>query len=212
MKYKILTMTMIAMAAVACNGGQTRVSVPAIDLSNLDTTVAPGQDFYAYATRGWQRNHPLKPEFSRYGSFDVLRENNEIRLNELFQGLAGLKTRKGSVEQKIADLYTMALDSTRLNVEGFAPVKPYYDEIEKVSDAESFALEAAKLNLGVWSSYVDADLMDSNTNVLYLGQSGLAMGNRDYYLDADKAELRDGYLNFLVNSICFCTCNIRIVI
>ena len=191
-------MTMIARAAVACNGGQTRVSVPAIDLSNLDTTVAPGQDFYAYATRGWQRNHPLKPEFSRYGSFDVLRENNEIRLNELFQGLAGLKTRKGSVEQKIADLYTMALDSTRLNAEGFAPVKPYYDEIEKVSDAESFALEAAKLNLGVWSSYVDADLMDSNTNVLYLGQSGLAMGNRDYYLDADKAELRDGYLNFLV--------------
>lgn len=198
MKYRILTMTMIAMAAVSCNGGQTRVSVPAIDLSNLDTTVAPGQDFYAYATRGWQRNHPLKPEFSRYGSFDVLRENNEIRLNELFQGLAGLKTRKGSVEQKIADLYTMALDSTRLNAEGFAPVKPYYDEIEKVSDAESFALEAAKLNLGVWSSYVDADLMDSNTNVLYLGQSGLAMGNRDYYLDADKAELRDGYLNFLV--------------
>ena len=198
MKYKILTMTMIAMAAVACDGGQTRVSVPAIDLSNLDTTVAPGQDFYAYATRGWQRNHPLKPEFSRYGSFDVLRENNEIRLNELFQGLAGLKTRKGSVEQKIADLYTMALDSTRLNAEGFAPVKPYYDEIEKVSDAAGFALEAAKLNLGVWSSYVDADLMDSNTNVLYLGQSGLAMGNRDYYLDADKAELRDGYLNFLV--------------
>ena len=189
---------MIAMAAVACNGGQTRVSVPAIDLSNLDTTVAPGQDFYAYATRGWQRNHPLKPEFYRYGSFDVLRENNEIRLNELFQGLAGLKTRKGSVEQKIADLYTMALDSTRLNAEGFAPVKPYYDEIEKVSDAEGFALEAAKLNLGVWSSFVDADLMDSNTNVLYLGQSGLAMGNRDYYLDADKAELRDGYLNFLV--------------
>ena len=198
MKYRILTMTMIAMAAVACNGGQTRVSVPAIDLSNLDTTVAPGQDFYAYATRGWQRNHPLKPEFSRYGSFDVLRENNEIRLNELFQGLAGLKTRKGSVEQKIADLYTMALDSTRLNAEGFAPVKPYYVEIEKVSDAEGFALEAAKLNLGVWSSFVDADLMDSNTNVLYLGQSGLAMGNRDYYLDADKAELRDGYLNFLV--------------
>ena len=198
MKYRILTMTMIAMAAVACNGGQTRVSVPAIDLSNLDTTVAPGQDFYAYATRGWQRNHPLKPEFSRYGSFDVLRENNEIRLNELFQGLAGLKTRKGSVEQKIADLYTMALDSTRLNAEGFAPVKPYYDEIEKVSDAEGFALEAAKLNLGVWSSFVDADLMDSNTNVLYLGQSGLAMGNRDSYLDADKAELRDGYLNFLV--------------
>lgn len=198
MKNEILTLSLIAILAAACNGGQNSERVPAINLSNLDTTIAPGQDFYAFATRGWQRNNPLKPEFSRYGSFDVLRENNEIRLNELFKSLSGVKAAKGSVEQKIADLYTMALDSARLNAEGFSPVKPYYDSIEEVSDAESFARAAARLNLGVFSSFVDADLMDSNTNVLYLSQSGLAMGNRDYYLDADKAELREGYLNFLV--------------
>ncbi|MDD6363980.1 MAG: M13 family metallopeptidase [Bacteroidales bacterium] len=198
MKNEILTLSLIAMLAAACNGEQKSERVPAINLSNLDTTIAPGQDFYAFATRGWQRNNPLKPEFSRYGSFDVLRENNEIRLNELFKSLSGVKAAKGSVEQKIADLYTMALDSARLNAEGFSPVKPYYDSIEEVSDAESFARAAARLNLGVFSPFVDADLIDSNTNVLYLSQSGLAMGNRDYYLDADKAELREGYLNFLV--------------
>ena len=95
---------MMFLAAAACRPGNEAAPVPAIDLSNLDTTVAPGDDFYAYATAGWQRNHPLKAEYSRYGSFDMLRENNEIRLNELFRSLTGLKAKKGSVEQKIADL------------------------------------------------------------------------------------------------------------
>lgn len=116
---------MMFLAAAACRPGNEAAPVPAIDLSNLDTTVAPGDDFYAYATAGWQRNHPLKAEYSRYGSFDMLRENNEIRLNELFRSLTGLKAKKGSVEQKIADLYNMGLDSTRLNAEGAAPVLPY---------------------------------------------------------------------------------------
>ena len=114
----------IALMAAACNNQPAQEKVPAIDLTNIDTTVAPGEDFYTYATAGWQKNHPLKKEFSRYGSFDILRENNEIRLNELFKGLTGLKTKKGSVEQKIADLYTMGLDSIRLNKEGAATVLP----------------------------------------------------------------------------------------
>ena len=62
---------MMFLAAAACRPGNEAAPVPAIDLSNLDTTVAPGDDFYAYATAGWQRNHPLKAEYSRYGSFDI---------------------------------------------------------------------------------------------------------------------------------------------
>ena len=192
---------MMFLAAAACRPGNEAAPVPAIDLSNLDTTVAPGDDFYAYATAGWQRNHPLKAEYSRYGSFDMLRENNEIRLNELFRSLTGLKAKKGSVEQKIADLYNMGLDSTRLNAEGAAPVLPYLGELEAVNDAESFAKAQGKLGLsgldGCWGVGVDADLMDSGNNVLYLGESGLGLGNRDYYLNEENAALRDGYKAFL---------------
>ena len=200
MKTKVLIMA-FALMATACNNRPAQEKVPAIDLANLDTTVAPGQDFYSYATAGWQRNNPLKKEYSRYGSFDQLRENNEIRVNELFKGLSTLKTKKGSVEQKIADLYNMGLDSLRLNEEGAAPVMPYLRQLEEVTDAESFAKALAQMALdgndGAWGTGVDADLMDSNTNVLYLAESGLGLGNRDYYLKAENAELREGYTAFL---------------
>lgn len=200
MKNKVFIMA-IALIAAACNNQPVQEKVPAIDLANIDTTIAPGQDFYGYATAGWQRNHPLKKEYSRYGSFDILRENNEIRLNELFKGLTELKTKKGSVEQKIADLYTMGLDSVRLNKEGASPLMPYLKELEGVCDAESFAKAVGQLALygesGAWGAGVDADLMDSNNNALYLAESGLSLGNRDYYLNEENAKLRDGYEQFL---------------
>ncbi|MCQ2164283.1 MAG: M13 family metallopeptidase [Bacteroidales bacterium] len=201
MKKKLIIMAMTALTAAGCATQPQHEAVPAIDLANLDTLVAPGADFYQYATGGWQKNNPLKPEYSRYGSFDVLRENNEIRLNELFQGLADVKAKKGTVEQKISDLYTMGLDSTRLNAEGAAPVKPYLEGLEAVCDVESYVKAAAKLNKagigGLWGGYVGADMMDSNNNILYVGESGLAMGNRDYYLLPENQALREGYLAFL---------------
>ena len=182
-------------AALVCGCAPKTTKVPAIDLTNLDTSVAPGEDFYAYATRGWQQKNPLKPEFSRYGSFDVLAENNQIRLNELFQGLTKLKTQPGTEEQKIADLYTMGLDSLRLNREGGEPVKPFLAELAGVTDAESFADASGRLALqgvgSLWSAYAEADMMDSNQNVLYLGPSGLAMGNRDYYLLPEHRAMRE---------------------
>ncbi len=197
--FKVPVLFLAALALCAC--AQKAPKVPAIDLANLDTSVSPGEDFYAYATRGWQEAHPLKPEFSRYGSFDVLAENNEIRLNELFQGLTKSKAAPGSDDRKIADLYTMGLDSVRLNAEGIAPVKPFLEALESVTDPVSFAEATGRLELdgigSLWGAYVEADMMDSDHNVLYLGPSGLAMRNRDYYLLPEHAALRDGYKAFI---------------
>ena len=191
----------IMAAATSCGTKSAGEKVPAIDLANLDPSISAKEDFYQYATGGWQKNHPLKPEYSRYGSFDVLRENNEIRLNELFQGLSSVKAEKGSVQQKISDLYAMGLDSTRLNAEGVNPVKPYLDALESVKDVESFVRAMADIELhgdgGCWGVYAESDMTDNSNIVLYITQSGLALGNRDYYLLAENAELREGYLNFL---------------
>lgn len=202
MKKGILIMSVAIMAAAtSCGTESAGEKVPAIDLANLDPSISAKEDFYQYATGGWQKNHPLKPEYSRYGSFDVLRENNEIRLNELFQGLSSVKAEKGSVQQKISDLYAMGLDSTRLNAEGVNPVKPYLDALESVKDVESYVRAMADIELhgdgGCWGVYAESDMTDNSNTVLYITQSGLALGNRDYYLLAENAELREGYLNFL---------------
>ena len=198
--FKVGIILSIAAAATA-SCGPKQEKVPAINPDNLDTTVNPAHDFYAYATGGWQKNNPLKPEFSRYGAFDVLAENNEIRLNELFQGLSEVKAEKGTVEQKIADLYTMGLDSVRLNKEGIAPVLPYLQELESIVDARSYAEAAARLEINGGSSLfgcgVSSDMMDSNNQILYLSQSGLTLGNRDYYLLPEHEAIREGFKAFL---------------
>ena len=197
---KNIASVLIIMSLVGCNSGKES-SAPALDPANFNTSVAPGEDFYEYATGGWQAAHPLKPEFSRYGSFDVLGENNQIRLNELFQEMTRLKTVPGTDDQKIADLYRMGLDSVKLNADGIAPVLPFVNALDCVVDAETFARMSGKLTLDNESSIygvgVQADLMDSNINVLYLGESGLAMRNRDYYLLPQHQALRDGYKAFL---------------
>ena len=183
---------------VSCNNQN---NTPAIDLTNLDTTVSPADDFYQYATGGWQKKNPLKPEFARYGSFDVLRENNEKRINELFSAMAKSQAEQGSVEQKISDLYKMGLDSVRLNEEGLKVLAADLAAIDAISDGRSLATTLAQIHTTtgnpLFGLYVTSDLMNSSMNTLYISQSGLGMGNRDYYLDEEHAAKREGYVAYL---------------
>ena len=196
MKKLLFFATILFMAS--CANNQT---TPAIDLTNLDTTVAPSEDFYQYATGGWQVKNPLKPEFARYGSFDVLRENNEKRINELFAAMAKTTAEAGSVEQKISDLYKMGLDSVRLNKEGLSVLEGDLAAIEAVSESKSLIETVAKMHASMgnplFGLYVTSDLMNSSVNALYISQSGLGMGNRDYYLDEEHAAKREGYVAYL---------------
>ena len=187
------------MMLAACQGGGDKV--PAINVKDMDLSVSPGEDFYLYANGGWKKNNPLKPEFARFGSFDVLRENNEIRLNELFAEMAKLSPEQGTVDQKIVDLYKQGLDSTRLNSEGGAPVKKYVDSIYAAAGKDELVKVLANQNKygegGFFSVGVSADLMNSKMQIHYLAQSGLGMGNRDYYVDTANAKLHEGYTKML---------------
>ena len=187
------------LATLSCKEKETAKS--ALDLSNLDLTVAPGDDFYRYATGGWMKSHPLKPEYSRYGTMNVLTENNETRLRELFEALAASNPVPGSEAQKIDDLYKLGLDSTRLAAEGSSPLLKGLEDISAISDSRSFAEAVARLHqtacFPFFSAYVTADMTDSDMNVLYLSQSGLGMGDRDYYLDTANASIKEGYRKYL---------------
>ncbi len=200
----LLAATVACMAS--CQNNNTKT--PAIDLRNFDLTVAPNADFYQYATGGWQKNNPLKPEFSRYGSFDVLRENNEKRINALFQEMTKLETTPGSIEQKIADLYKMGLDSARLNAEGAAPLAADLQLVDGLTDRAQLPEVLAKIHMALANPFFGiggmADLMDSNTNTLYVAQSGISMGDRDYYVDPQNAKIKEAYKNYLIKLFTLC--------
>ena len=191
-----------ALLMTACaNQSDKQEGVPAIDINNFDESIVRNDDFYQWATGGWQKNNPLKPEYSRYGSFDVLRENNEIRINELFDEMTKVEAEFGSVEQKISDLYKMGLDEERLNAEGAEPIRQALNYILSIKDREELIAKIAQLHIdGVGAffySYPAADLEDSNMTILYMEQGGLGMGNRDYYTDEKNAELKAGYRDYL---------------
>ncbi len=194
---KLLLLTTIAFMA----GCQNTSKTPAIDLANLDPSVAPNADFYQYATGGWQQRNPLKPEYSRYGSFDVLRDNNEKRINELFAGMTKQQAEAGSVEQKISDLYKMGLDSVRLNAEGAQPIAETVQSILAITDRAQLTPAIASLHTAIGNPFfavgVEADLMNSDVNALYISQPGLMMGNRDYYLDPENESIRTAYKEYL---------------
>ena len=204
MRKTVLTIVTIAVMA-SCQSGKQ--ATPAIDRTNFDESVALNEDFYQYVTGGWQKKNPLKPEFARYGVFDVMRENNEIRINELFDAMTKSEAAAGSVEQKIADLYKMGLDSVRLNAEGMAPVMPDVEKImamQSIADLpEVLAYMHTVAGSPLFNVGVGADLLNSNINTLYVEQGGLGMGNRDYYLDEENAAKREGYITWLTKAFGF---------
>ena len=120
--------------AAGCESKKEAVMASGIDLGNLDTTVVRGADFFQYACGGWMKKHPLTDEYSRFGSFDMLAENNREQLKGLIAEIAGQENEKGTVAQKIADIYNLAMDSAKLNTEGIEPIKADLERIASVKD------------------------------------------------------------------------------
>ncbi len=175
----------------SCAGQKEAKSTSGIDLANMDTTVSAGTDFFRYACGGWNDAHPLTAEYSRYGTFDELFENSQKQLRELIEGLAAQKNNQaGSAAQKIGDLYNMAMDSVTLNKQGAEPVKAMLDKIAGLKDKSEIVpmmTEMAHIGIGTYfHSYVYADPKNSSLNIFQMGQGGINLGEKEYYLDTDS--------------------------
>lgn len=175
----------------SCAGQKEAKSTSGIDLANMDTTVSAGTDFFRYACGGWNDAHPLTAEYSRYGTFDELFENSQKQLRELIEGLAVQKNNQaGSAAQKIGDLYNMAMDSVTLNKQGAEPVKAMLDKIAGMKDKSEIVpmmTEMAHIGIGTYfHSYVYADPKNSSLNIFQMGQGGINLGEKEYYLDTDS--------------------------
>ena len=166
---------------------------------NLDKSVKPQDDFYMFATGGWQKLNPLPAAYSRFGSFDQLQEDNNKRINAILGELQKKQFAEGTTERKLADFYKLAMDSVRRNEEGIKPVKPLLDEMEAARTKE--ALQAIQLKYAVFGygvpfgSGFGADEKNVTMNILNINQGGLTLGQKDYYLNNDEAtvKIRNAY-------------------
>ena len=174
-------------------------------MQNLDKTVKPADDFYQFATGGWQKNHPLPAAYSRFGSFDQLAEDNNKRINDILAELQKKSYKKGTIEQKLSDFYKQALDMESRNKAGIAPVKPLLDEMEAAkskADLEKIQLKYAAQGYGVsFGGGFGADEKNVTMNIFQLSQGGLTLGQKDYYVNNDEATvaIREAFKKYIAD-------------
>lgn len=198
--------TLIAACLLAAMSAGAQSQVSGIDKKNMDLSVKPGTDFYQYAAGGWLKSHPLDVEHTNNGAFTDLYEENQKRIQELILEYASKPQKQGTLEQKIGTLYNMLMDSVRLNREGWEPLKPTLARIAAIKTNKEYQLVTAELdrrgeNTMMFGVGVGADMRNASMNIVSVGQGGLGLGTRDYYLNNDPQTLkvREAYKTYLKN-------------
>ena len=201
MKKTALTIATMAIIATACQHKPELTS--GINVDNFDTTANLADDFYQYACGGWMANNPLDAEHSRYGAFDVLAENALENINGIIDSVSKNENEAGSLADKIAMLYNIGMDSVRLQEQGAAPLMPYLEEINALKTREDIWAEVLKMhrrgNHVLFGVFGEADKDDASMCIAWAYQSGLGLGDRDYYLldEGNNKNIRKGYVELM---------------
>jgi putative endopeptidase len=212
MNYKINFLFFAGVAALlaGCSGessNQTEtnnMTTKAIDPINMDTTVAPGNDFYKYANGSWIKNNPISEEFSVYGSFHKLAEDNTLMLKDLFEQAASSKdATPGSELQKIGDFYSSGLDTISIEKQKLEALTPFFEDIASMKDSKDILNEIVKLHsmeiFPLFYFYGAQDDKNSNMVIAQIMQGGLGLPDRDYYVSNDEQSqmLRKEYVKYI---------------
>lgn len=205
MKKTLIAVMALGLFAACNNGSKAPELTSGIDKSNMDTTANPADNFYQYACGGWMEKNPLTDEYSRYGSFDKLGEDNREQLKSLIEEIAANKHEANSIPDKIATLYNMGMDSTTLNNQGAQPIEGMLKNIAALATTDDLQKEMTNLHINginpFFGLFAEADYNDSKMTIAWLWQTGIAMGDRDYYLKDDdhNKELRAKYTEMIAN-------------
>lgn len=204
---KAITIALTLAAALTAAGASAAGEAKAEHLKSLnpayfDKSTPAGTDFYTHVNKGWMESHPLTPEHSRYGAFDILNDSSEARVKQIILNLADENPAAGTVAFKVATIYSQAMDSVRRNAEG---AKPILADLKKIETTPHSGME----DLFLWmhgnyaSPFFGAGPMENLANseeyAMYVGGGGMGLGDRDYYLKNDKRnkEVREAYMKLI---------------
>jgi putative endopeptidase len=200
------TLALAPTVGLAAGGGQPKSDAASgFDVSNLDRSVQACEDFNKFANGGWMSKNPVPAEYPSWGTFAALRDRNIDAVHTILEAASKSKARKGSEEQKIGDYYYSALDTKTRDAEGIKPLAPWLKRIDEVKDAASLqdawaALAAYNVDapFGIGSA---PDFKNSKMAIGIVGQGGLGLPDRDYYLKDDEKSkmIREEYLKHVGN-------------
>jgi putative endopeptidase len=173
--------------------------VPAIELSNMDTTINPAEDFFRYANNNWLKNNPIPEEYSRYGAFTEIDQHTEKLIQDIIKEVSqDTNATQGSEAQKIRDFYNAGMDTIAINERGYSELQPYFDMIDGLKDKADLAELMGKLHSDGISGFFNAggssDPKNAEMVIMHLYQGGLSLTDRDDYLTKESQEMRDKYV------------------
>ena len=207
MKFKKSLFTLSLLCSALGFSGSEVIKTPSSDPLHMDwlnTSISPGQDFYAYANGNWQKNNPIPPEYASWGSFNLVNDKvQEIIHQMLIKAAQNTKAAPGSIAQKVGDFYYSGMDEASINKLGITPLQSEFAQIDAINSFADLQRELIHLNqIGVDTIFGFGsmqDFKDSKQMIGALMQSGLSLPDRDYYLkdDAKFKKIREAYVDHL---------------
>lgn len=203
----LMGIAIIALTACQQKKQEDTTAIKFIDPANMDTTVSPGENFFLYANGGWLKNNTIPESEVRWGSFDMLIDNNRNKLHELLDEAAAAKAAKGSAEQKVGDFYKSGMDTVAIDKAGLTPLNDVLARIDKIQNTDGLLKEIAKLHTQglaqVFGFYISPDDKNVTQQIVQMYQGGLGMPDRDYYFNKDErsAKIRNAYKSYLVKTL-----------
>jgi len=173
-----------------------------LNLQNIDQTVKPGEDFFHYAVGNWLKTNPIPDEYSSWGSFTILAEENLHRLQEIMEKAAD---QKGPIERLVSTYYATGMDEKKIDQEGVKPLQAEFNKIAAIKNYDELVIALARIHRllanPLFNFSVGADPADSDYNIAQLDQGGLNLPDRDYYLkdDPETKRIREKYLGHVEN-------------
>ncbi len=199
----LLTISACGQEATEPATAETKPLISGIDVSAMDTNVKPGDDFFAYVNGAWVAEAEMPADKSRYGVFDVLRDESQEAVKAIIEESASGDFPKGSDEQKVGDLYKSYLDWETRDVRGVEPLQPELEQINAIENYDDLAVyfaSAVKRNLDApFAAQQLPDFLDPNYYAILIAHSGLGLPDREYYFkdDENSEAIRQAYVEHI---------------